>query len=170
MSDYPSELDGVIDILRRDPARALEICEHYVGEHPDDPLGLFSRFQVLDAIGEHERALADIDRVLELDPDWIGYSSRGHFFHDIGDYQRAIEDLTHAREIDEWEWEHSFDPHVRADSYARLGRLDEALADCKFIPEDHWMPAGVLGLPGGNKQEFIEEIKRRAVLARSKVG
>lgn len=166
MSAYPSELDGVIDILRRNPRQALEICERYVSEHPDDPHGLFSRFQVLDTIGEHERALADIDRVLELDPDWIGYSSRGHFFHNVGDYQRAIEDLTHAREIDQWEWEHSFDPHFRADSLARLGRLDEALADCALIEEDHWMP-GVLGLPAGNKQEFIEEIKRRAALARS---
>ena len=64
--------------------------------------------------------------------------------------------------------EGSFDPHFRADSLARLGRLEEALADCAFIPEDHWMP-GVLGLPRGNKAEFIAEIKRRAVAARRRV-
>ena len=48
-----------------------------------------------------------------------------------------------------------------------LGLLKEALADCAFIEEDHWTP-GMMGLPAGNKQEFIEEIKRRALQSRSR--
>lgn len=164
MSGYPSELDGVIDILRHDPKQALEICERYVSEHPDDPDGLFYRFQVLEDVGEHERALKDIDHLLELEPIMSNFSIRGRFFHEIGDHERAVKDLTRARELDDYEFRTSFDPHFRADSLARLGRLDEALADCALIEEDHWMP-GVLGLPAGNKQEFIEEIKRRAALA-----
>jgi tetratricopeptide (TPR) repeat protein len=166
MTDEPGELDEATRQLRHDPARSLGICERYVSAHPDDADGLFSRFQALRRLGEYERALADINRVLELDPNCAGYSSRGDLFHGVGDYRRGIEDLTHARELNEWEWKTSFDPHMRADCYARLGRLDEALADCEFISDDHWMPAGVRGLPGGNKQEFIAEIRRRAALAR----
>jgi len=146
---------------------ALELCEQYVREHPDDPNGLFSRFQVLESLGENERALTDIDRVLEIDPNSGGYSSRGVFFHGIGDYHRAIDDLTRARACDEEEWKGSLDPHFRADCYARLGLLKEALADCAYIEEDHWTP-GLKGLPAGNKQEFIKEIKRRALQARSR--
>jgi hypothetical protein len=33
-----------------------------------------------------------------------------------------------------------------------------------LIRDDHWMPEHD-GLPGGDKQEFIAEIKRRAAIA-----
>lgn len=162
----PEELDDAFEQLRHNPQRSLEICQDYWSKPPDNPSGLFSRFQAWCRLGENEKALADIDRVIELDPNSGGYSSRGSFFHGIGDYQRAIDDLTRAREFDEQEWQTSLDPHFRADSYARLGRLEEALADCAFIREDHRMPA-FKGLPGGSKQQFIEEIRRRAMLARN---
>jgi tetratricopeptide (TPR) repeat protein len=167
MTKGADELSEALRRLGYKHPDALELCEQYVREHPDDPNGLFSRFQVLEGLGENERALADIDRVLELDPNSGGYSARGAFFRGIGDYQGAIGDLTRAREYDEEEWKGSFDPHLRADCYARLGRLQEALADCEHIAEDHWTP-GLMGLPAGNKQEFIEEIKRRAARARAR--
>lgn len=165
MADAEDQLDEALKHLRHNPERSLEICEQYLSEHPDDPNGLFSRHQALETLGEDERALADITRVVELEPSWAAYSSRGQLLRKMGRHQQAIDDLTHSLELDEWVWKTSYDPHFRADSYARLGRLEEALADCEFIAEDHWMP-GVLGLPRGNKQEFIEEIKRRAARAR----
>jgi tetratricopeptide (TPR) repeat protein len=164
MSDDPVELDEARDLRRHHPQRALEINERYVAEHPNDPNGLFSRFQTWDQLGEHEKALADINRVLELEPNSGGYSCRGKFFRRMGNYQRGVEDLTRARELDEEGWKTSLDPIERADCYARLGRLDEALADCVHI-EDDWRMPSVEGLPGGNKQEIIEEIKRRALAA-----
>jgi hypothetical protein len=75
------------------------------------------------------------------------------------DPRRALD--IENRYIDRDEWLHSFGPHVRADTLARLGRLDEALADAALLPEDHWMPAHD-GLPGGDKRQFIAEIRRRA--------
>lgn len=164
MTKGADELSEAVRRLGYENPDALALCEQYVREHPDDPNGLFLRFQVLKSLSENERALADINRVLEIDPNSGGYSSRGAFFHGIGDYHRAIDDLTRARECDEEEWKGSLDPHFRADCYARLGQLKEALADCAFIEEDHWTP-GLKGLPAGNKREFIDEIRRRAARA-----
>ena len=167
MPGGPKELDDAFELLRSDPQRSLEICQRYVAEHPGDAHGYFSRSDVWEKLGENEKALADINKAHELNPNSGGYSTRGVFFHGLGDYQCAIDDLTRAREYDEEEWKGSLDPHFRADCYARLGRLDEALADCAYIEEDHWTP-GLKGLPAGNKQEFIEEIKRRAARARGR--
>src|SRR5271155_2374040 len=107
MSGDPRELDEARSHLRKNPKHALEICERYVSEHPNDPNGLFSRFQAWDSLGEHDKALADINRVLELEPNMGGYSSRGNFFRKMGDYRRGLEDLTRARELDEEAWKTS---------------------------------------------------------------
>jgi tetratricopeptide (TPR) repeat protein len=167
MPGGPKDLDDAFELLRSDPERSLEICQRYVDAHPNDANGYFSRFKAWRQLGNKEKALADINRVLELESNSGGYSARGVFFHGFGEYQRAIEDLTKARELDEEEWKGSLDPLFRADCYARLGRLNEALADCAFIEDDHWTP-GLKGLPAGNKAEFIAEIKRRALQARNR--
>ena len=165
MSDSTMDLEEADRCLRKDPRRALAICDSYLASHPNDQLALFRRYRALDALGELQKALADISRVIELKPDFAGYSCRGMVLRKMNDHAGAIENFTRSRECDEKTWKESFDPHFRADSLARLGRLEEALADCAFIRDDHWMP-GVLGLPRGNKAEFIAEIKRRALAAR----
>lgn len=161
----PKELDDAFNCRRHDPQKALEINNSYLCDHPDDPDGLFSRFQTLVDLHAYDRALADINRVLEIDPNAGGYSARGQFFHEIGNYQRAIDDLTRSKELDDYGWVTSLDPHYRADCFARLGHLEEALADCRLISDDHWMPS-ISGLPGGNKEQFVAEIKRRALAAK----
>ncbi|HKD23420.1 MAG TPA: hypothetical protein VKB71_15495 [Rhizomicrobium sp.] len=167
MPGGPKELDDAFELLRSDPQRSLEICQRYVRDHPNDAHGYFSRSNAWEELGESDKALADMSKGLELNPNSGGYSTRGVFFHGLGEYERAIDDLTRARELDEEEWKGSLDPHFRADCHARLGRLDEALADCAFIEADHWIPA-LKGLPAGNKEEFIAEIKRRALQARNR--
>jgi tetratricopeptide (TPR) repeat protein len=166
MPGGPKELDEAFEHIRRkNPQRSLEICERYIRDHPDDPNGYYSRFQAFSDLGENDKALADINKVLELDPNHGGYSSRAIFFHNIGNYERAIEDSTFARGLDNEAWEGSLDARFRADSYARLGLIEEALADCEYFSEELLIPPGVMGLPGGTKQEFIGEIKRRAAAA-----
>ena len=167
MSDTSVNLDEATECLRDEPLRALAICQRYLALHPDDPSGLFSRSQAWERLKEFQKALADMNRVLVLDPNSGGYSARAHLFRIMGDHEQAVADLTRARELDDHEWRTSLDPHLRADSLARLGRLEEALADCAFIPEDHWMPEHS-GLPGGGKTEFIDEIRRRALAARKR--
>jgi tetratricopeptide (TPR) repeat protein len=167
MVEVSADLDAATECVNSDPERSLEICERYLSAHPDDSNGLFCRFQAFDELGEFESALADINRVVELDPKWITYFSRGSFLHNHGYYQEAVTDLTKARQFDVNGAGASAISWYRADSLARLGRLEEALSDCNLLSGDHWTP-GQNGLPVGNKQEFIEEIKRRALQAQKR--
>ena len=164
-NDQPANLDEATKCVVSDPEQSLAICERFLSQHPDDPRGLFCRFQAWEELGEFENALTDINRVVEIDPNWMAYFARGAFFHNVGHYLRAVDDLTRARSLDVEGSAISGISSYRADSLARLGRLDEALADCALLPDSHWMP-GFNGLPKGNKQEFIAEIKHRAVMAR----
>jgi tetratricopeptide (TPR) repeat protein len=167
MSDTSIDLVEATECLRDEPLRSLAICQRYLAIHPDDPSGLFSRNQAWKRLAEFQKALADMDRVLVLNPSSGGYSSRGQLFRTMGDCERAVADFTQARELDDSESETSHDPLFRADSLAQLGHLEDALSDCAFIPEDHWMPEHS-GLPGGGKAEFVEEIRRRALAARKR--
>jgi tetratricopeptide (TPR) repeat protein len=166
MSNDSKNLDEAFSLRRTNPELSIELCDRYLFKHPDDPEGLYSRSEAWRHLGNHENALADVNRMIEVDPTGAGYSIRADLFRDKGDYKNAALDLTRARELDEEQWKTSLDPIARADCYARLGRLDEALADCVHIPDDWWMPE-FDGLPGGNKQEIIDEIKRRALAARN---
>src|SRR5580704_6250677 len=95
----PIELDHAFDLLQIDPKRSLEICEQYVHKHPDDPHGFDARARALRALGENDRALADLDKSLELAPNNGRYSARKDFFRRIGEYRRGVDDLTRAREL-----------------------------------------------------------------------
>lgn len=162
MSDPSTNLDEATKLVVSDPERSLEICENFLESNPDNPRGIFCRFQAWDVLGKFENALADINRVIELEPDWVAYFSRGAFFHKFGHYMRAIDDLNTAQKLDLHGQGTTSIAWYRASALSWLGRLDEALADCKLLSEDHWMPEHD-GLPGGNKQEFTDEIRRRAV-------
>jgi tetratricopeptide (TPR) repeat protein len=92
MPGGPEELDEAFELLRSNPVRSLEICQRYVAAHPNDADGYFSRSNAWEQLGENEKALADVNKGLELEPNSGAYSIRGKFFHEIGEYDRAIED------------------------------------------------------------------------------
>ena len=158
-------LDEAMECRANEPIEALEIDNEYIRRNPFDPAGYFSRHLTWERLGEHQKALTDCNRVMQLESDSWNYFCRALIHRNLGDHMSAVADFDRMRELDHEEWLTSFGPHFRADSLARIGRLDDALADCKFISDDHWMPEHS-ALPGGNKREFIEEIKRRATVAR----
>jgi tetratricopeptide (TPR) repeat protein len=157
-------LDEARECRSDEPYRALEIANCYIRQHPNRSDGYFSRHLTWQTLGDFEKSIADCSRSIELDPKLIHYMSRGRSHRGLGDHASAVRDFDNARSMDVGQWLTSFGPHFRADSLARLGRLDQALADCDLIRDDHWMPVHS-GLPGGNKREFTAEIRRRAALA-----
>jgi tetratricopeptide (TPR) repeat protein len=51
--------------------------------------------------GDYDRAIADFNKAIELDPkDAIAYGGRGFAYSSKADYDRAIADLTKAIELD----------------------------------------------------------------------
>ena len=88
-NDQPANLDEATKCVASDPDQSLAICEQFLSQHPDDPRGLFCRFQAWEELGEFEQALADINRVIQIDPDWVSFLARGAFFHNAG-HQRKL--------------------------------------------------------------------------------
>lgn len=166
MSDDWALLDEAMECRAKEPLRALELANRYIANHPEDSHGYFSRHLTLRRLKDYDGAMTDCMMVLRLDPAPSTYRDRGVLYREMGNHAQAVADFDYHHDHCYEEWLDTFGPHYRADSLARLGRLDEALADCALIEEDHWFPAHS-GLPGGNKQDFITEIRRRAALAQA---
>jgi hypothetical protein len=83
----------------------------------------------------------------------------------MGRYQEAIGDFNKSEATDPEAWKGEFGPLLRADCYAHLGDVENALADCAALRDDHWTP-GPLNLPAGTKSDVIAEIKYIAAVAR----
>lgn len=165
MQQREPSLDEAREVARYDLHRALEIENQYIADNPNDSRGYFSRHLTLARLGEHRKALEDCSKAIDMAPKLLRYIARSEVHRALGNYKEALADLNRAHDMNPEEWLHSFGPHLRADTLARLGRPADALADAALLPPDHWMPAHD-GLPGGTKEQFIAELKRRAAAAK----
>ena len=60
-----------------------------------------NRGRSYDKLGQHQRAIEDYDKVIELDPnDAEAYNDRGSSYHRLGQSERAIEDYDEAIKLD----------------------------------------------------------------------
>ena len=77
--------------------------------------------------GEYDRAIADYDQALRLDPDYAGvYNNRGLAYLNTGEYDRAIANYDQALRLDP---EFAFAYNGRGSVYIRKGKYDRAIAD-----------------------------------------
>jgi tetratricopeptide (TPR) repeat protein len=77
-------------------------------------------------IGQRERAIADYDEAIRLDPKYAtAYYNRGVIYGDIGQRERAIADYDEAIRLDPTLAQAWFN---KGAVYANIGRLQEALA------------------------------------------
>jgi tetratricopeptide (TPR) repeat protein len=76
--------------------------------------------------GQYEKALADFNRALELNPNIDrAIGGRGETYRLMGRYEEALADFTRSLELDPDVWEMS----NRGETYRLMGRYEEALAD-----------------------------------------
>jgi tetratricopeptide (TPR) repeat protein len=164
----PDQILALDKILRSDPQQYLRIVNRWIADDPKNFSAYFSRHFAWLTLGEPRRALEDINKVIELEPEPhpISFMSRGHVYRHIGEYEKAIDDYNRGEAIDPKEWQDSaFGPFFQADTHARLGNESAALACCARLPDDFWTP-GFKGAPGGGKVEIADELRRRAAQAR----
>jgi tetratricopeptide (TPR) repeat protein len=159
------DLERNFHLLRTAPEKYLALAEGFIRAHPDSPDGYWSRYQAFDSLKKHDLALADLDRVLSYEKEWIIYECRGNTLRALGRYQEALDDYNRAEAIDPEGWYGGFGRLFRAECHARLGNEKAALEDCAALRDDHWTP-GLLGAPAGNKDQVMAEVQRLTAQAR----
>jgi len=167
----PEEVKVLHDLLRSDPQRYLQIVNEWIAENPGNSHAYFDRHFAWMKRGEPARALADLDKVVELDPKPVAFWVRGEVYRHLGEYARALEDFGRAESIDPEDWEKGivFGLLYQADCHARLDNEAAALACCARLRDDFWTP-GLDGTPSGGKVEIAEKLRSMAAEARRKRG
>lgn len=75
-------------------------CSELIRKNSRDASAYFNRGSALYANGETDRALADYDKAIELDPNYAAaYDKRGSAYAAKGDYAHAVADVTRAEEL-----------------------------------------------------------------------
>jgi tetratricopeptide (TPR) repeat protein len=118
--DYDTAIDDATTLLRL--------------EGQPTPYLLSSRGLAYLEIGELERGLDDINRALEIDPEYAaGYDRRAYAYFLLGDYERSKEDLDEAlRRIATLPSESRAELHYHCALLLQAqGQLDTALADLR---------------------------------------
>jgi tetratricopeptide (TPR) repeat protein len=153
-------------LLREDPEKYVENMNLWIEQHPHDYSAFFKRHHGWDRLGEWEKAIADIDVANELRPHPAHYVCRGNILAKMDRHREALMDYATAETLSSpSEWVDCWGPLFQADSHARLGHEQDALAACDRLKDDHWTP-GLNDAPGGNKQEVIDEIRNRLAAAK----
>jgi tetratricopeptide (TPR) repeat protein len=162
----PEELSALHNIRRSDPQRYLAIVNKWIADNQKNAGAYFSRHFAWMDIGEPEKALADLNTVIELEPEPMSFLSRGIVYRHLGEYQKALADYNRGEALDPARWQADVMGLLyQADAHARLGDEAAALAHCARLPDDFWTP-GLNGAPAGNKTQIGEEFRRIAADAR----
>jgi tetratricopeptide (TPR) repeat protein len=160
------EVKVLHNLLRSDPQRHLQIVNKWIAENPGNSHAYFSRHFAWIKLGDPQRAIADLNMVIRLDPEPVAFWSRGEVYRSIGEYEKALADLDRAEAIDPVQWtEAAFGLVVQADRHARLGNEVAALACCERLPDDFWT-GSMEGAPRGSKAEIAQELRQIAADAR----
>jgi len=109
-----------------DPAKADEIVERYLDDHPDDPYALESKASTAWARGDLATAERIFRHILDIRPNWVGaYNMLGYVTMRQGRFVEAEEYLTSYRFIAP----DQANPHDSlGELFTLLGRYDEAEA------------------------------------------
>ena len=142
---YPDNVEIVrewasfrLGALPDEPAATVEVAERGLAVAPDDPQLLFVRGTARYQLGRREEALADLNRVVELDPHMaLAWSNRGWIRRELGDREGALADFGQALQV---EPRHVLAWGNRASLKRELGDLPGALADTdealRLLPGD----------------------------------
>ena len=140
MEEVKKQLDEAHSWARKnDYKKALAMCNAVIQAHPSLPDSLRTRAAIYARKGDLDCAISDITNVIAQEPDNPShYFFRGWWYLDSGNAEQAVKDLTKALALGENNNHyHDESAHfLRATAYLRLGRYDNALADCQHVRDD----------------------------------
>jgi tetratricopeptide (TPR) repeat protein len=156
------EVLALHELRSSDPLRYIQIANEWIRKKPHNADAYYGRHIAWKKLGELNRALDDINKSIELEPDPISYTSRAQVYRQMGDHKKAIEDYASVKSAHPTLWQENWLALLyQADSYAHLGNEYAALACWKLLPDDIWTP-GPNGAPRGDKSEIRDELCRIA--------
>jgi tetratricopeptide (TPR) repeat protein len=165
-SRSPDELEAAHALLKSNPEKYLQNMNDRIRSDPTDAYAYYGRHFAWLRLDKPQKALDDLNKVMQLDPDQSTLFSRGKVHRQLGNYRDAIGDFDHAERLDPALWENdAMGPYYQADCHARLGNESAALACCSRLPDNFWTP-GLRGAPAGDKLEISAELRRTAARAR----
>jgi tetratricopeptide (TPR) repeat protein len=166
----PEEIEVLQKLFRSDTARYLQIVNGWIAENPNNSHAYFDRHFAWMKLGEPQRALDDINKTIELEPEPVAFTMRGEVYRFLGEYQKAVADFAHAEALDPEEWQdNGFCLLYQADAHAHLGNEPAALACCARLRDDFWTP-GMNNTPKGGKAEIAQKLRQIAADARARHG
>jgi tetratricopeptide (TPR) repeat protein len=152
-------------LRRSDPQHYLHVTSEWIEQNPKNSHAYFERHLAWMDLGEPQLALADLKKMIELEPEPVGFVSRGEVYRFLGEYEKAIADYDRAASINPAEWqENPFALLYKADAYARLGDEAAALGCCADLPDDFWTP-GTNNTPSGGKADVANKLRQVAAEA-----
>jgi len=164
----PEEVSALHRLLRADPQEFLRIVNEWISENPKNDRAYFDRHFAWMDLGEPQRALDDLNKVIELAPEPVAFIMRGEVYRFLGEYEKAVVDYAHAEALDPAEWQdNGFCLLYQADTHAHLGNEAAALACCARLRDDFWTP-GMNNTPSGGKAEIADKLRLIAAHARRK--
>jgi tetratricopeptide (TPR) repeat protein len=164
------EIEVLLKLLRSDTAQYLQIVNGWIAENPANAHAYFDRHLAWMKLGDPQRALDDVNKTIELEPEPLAFIMRGEVYRSLGEYQKAVADFAHAEALDPEEWQdNGFCLLYQADAHAHLGNEPAALACCARLPDDFWTP-GMNNTPNGGKAEIAQKLRQIAADARRRRG
>jgi tetratricopeptide (TPR) repeat protein len=123
-------MTGNLERALQDQDRAIEL---YAGD-PGIPLGLVYRGETHRYMGDYDRALADFNEAVRVDPEYApAYSGRGLTFERSGDIERAKSEFRMALSVSENAGRSDVSKMARDTAEARLAALSSGAEQPKFL-------------------------------------
>src|SRR5262249_3943531 len=88
----PEEVSAFHKLLRTDPQRYLRIVNEWIAENPRNSHAYFDRHIAWMDLGEPQRALDDLNKMIELAPEPVAFIMRGEVYRSLGEYEKAVVD------------------------------------------------------------------------------
>lgn len=142
MNDIDKKLDEAYSLAadRKDYPAAFSACDAIIEAHPDLIGPLRKRAQIYAHKADFAQAIHEMSTVIQKGPAEPGdYFFRGWWNLEESNENDAIRDLTKAIDLGKQSNDDYFTETAkffRAVAYLRLGRNQEALADCQHVSDD----------------------------------